>query len=95
MAVKMTPAAALLPQSAGKAAAQPCLDLAMQRVRLAEAEALCALMQRQHEAVLEGLLALILDHVQLIEAGVRCRQPLLRPVRLVDLEALRAPNALQ
>ena len=52
-------------------------------------------MQREHEAVLERLLALILDHVQLVKAGVRRWQPLLRPVRLVDLEALRAPDALQ
>ena len=93
--MKTTPAAVLIPQVRwpGSCAALPALRHA--KAHSAKAEALCALMQRQHQAVLKDLLALVLDHVQLVEAGVGCRQALLRPVRLVDLEALRAPNALQ
>ena len=52
-------------------------------------------MQREQEAVPQLLLGLVLDQVQLVEAGVRGRQALLRPVRLVDAEALRPADALQ
>ena len=52
-------------------------------------------MQRQHQPVLEGLLALILDEVELVEACVCCWQACLRPVCLVYLESLRPTDALQ
>ncbi len=61
----------------------------------AKAKSFRSLMQGQHEALLEDLLALIFDKVQLVKAGVCRRQALLWAIRLVDLEALRSPNALQ
>lgn len=62
--------------------------------RLDKAKADVAFMQGDHEAITQLLLALILDQVQLVEAGVRCGQLLLAPVRLVDRELLRTANAL-
>ena len=70
-------------------------SIGMRADPLAEAEALGALMQREHEPVAQPLLALVLDQVQLVEARVRRRQLLLRAVRLVDAEALRAADALR
>ncbi len=61
---------------------------------LAKAKALSSLVQRQHEAVPQQLLALILDQIQLVEARVRGGQLVLRPIRPVDLKLLRPTNAL-
>ncbi len=62
---------------------------------LAKAEAGGALVQREHEPIAQLLLALVLHQIQLVEAGVRRRQLLLAPVRLVDLELLRPADALR
>ena len=64
-------------------------------VHLAKAKSFCTLMKSQHKAVLQILLAFVLDQVQLVEAGVRSRQALLRPIGLVNLEALRPSDPLQ
>ena len=56
--------------------------------RLGKAKAGVAFMQGDHEAVSQLLLALILNQVQLVEAGVRRGQLLLAPICLVNRELL-------
>ena len=62
---------------------------------LPEPKALAALAQRQRQPLAQLLQAGVLEQVQLVEARVRARQPVLRAVRAVDLEALRPAEALR
>ena len=60
-----------------------------------KAKALRALVHGQQQALAQLLLGLVLQQVQLVEAGVCAGEPVHSSVGLVDLEPLGPRNALQ
>lgn len=64
-------------------------------IHLTKPKALAPLVNGQQQPLLQLLAVLVLGEVQLVEAGVGRRQAVRSTIRLVDLEPLRAGDALQ